>query len=209
MSAPFKGLIRNCVVCGTEYRSPQSHARVLTCSRECGYKNRVVANKKEKVELSCAHCGGSMLVPPSHAARRVYCSVACAQASPETVARKTAAMKGDRNPGWLGGLSVYSVSSKTGLRYRRAAPHVEAEKIVRRKRAIAQATPSWANVKAMQAVYRAAQRLTKATGVEHHVDHIVPLTSRLVCGLHVEHNLQVLPGAENLRKHNRTWPDKP
>jgi 5-methylcytosine-specific restriction endonuclease McrA len=45
--------------------------------------------------------------------------------------------------------------------------------------------------------------------VKHEVDHIVPLKSPLVCGLHVEHNLQVIPATQNRRKHNRVWPDMP
>lgn len=71
------------------------------------------------------------------------------------------------------------------------------------------ATVSWANKDRIEEFYAEAQRLTKETGVAYHVDHIVPLISRLVCGLHCEANLQVITAFENLSKLNRYWPDMP
>lgn len=71
----------------------------------------------------------------------------------------------------------------------------------RRIDALRCATPAWGNKKAIKAFYSEANRLTNETGILHEVDHIVPIQGRKVCGLHVEHNLQILPKVENVRKH--------
>ena len=68
------------------------------------------------------------------------------------------------------------------------------------------ATPSWADFDKIRWFYAEAKRLSNETGIKHHVDHIVPLKSKLVCGLHVHTNLQVLPALENQKKSNRSWP---
>jgi hypothetical protein len=65
------------------------------------------------------------------------------------------------------------------------------------------ATPSWVDLKTIEAFYVEAQRLSKQTGLKHHVDHTVPLKGKGVCGLHVPWNLQVIPAVENMRKGNK------
>jgi hypothetical protein len=87
--------------------------------------------------------------------------------------------------------------------------HIEMERVRRRQAAKRQATPKWADVLKMREIYRLALQRSKDTGIPHHVDHIVPLKSKLVCGLHAETNLRVVPAIVNLKKNNRTWPDMP
>lgn len=69
------------------------------------------------------------------------------------------------------------------------------------------AVPKWANHCAINEMYVLARQISELMGEPWHVDHIVPLRGKTVCGLHVETNLQPLPGTLNMRKNNRTWPD--
>jgi len=72
---------------------------------------------------------------------------------------------------------------------------------VRHKR-LRQSTPDWVDKNVIKEFFAKAQRLSKQTGVLNHVDHIYPLNGKLVSGLTVPENLQVLTESENCRKSN-------
>ena len=57
-------------------------------------------------------------------------------------------------------------------------------------------------IRELREVYRKAAEMTAKSGVVYHVDHIVPLKGKEVCGLHVPWNLQVITGEENMSKNN-------
>lgn len=72
---------------------------------------------------------------------------------------------------------------------------------------MAQATPGWVDWDAVTQMYAEAARLSWQTGVKHHVDHIVPIRGRNVCGLHVQNNMRVIPAFLNRRKSNKLLED--
>jgi 5-methylcytosine-specific restriction endonuclease McrA len=82
-----------------------------------------------------------------------------------------------------------------------------AEATRRRLLVIDQAKPSWANAQDVLQIYKFSEVLTKSTGIEYQVDHIVPLRGKTVCGLHTQANLQVISAKANLQKGNRWWPN--
>jgi len=80
----------------------------------------------------------------------------------------------------------------------------------KRKAKKLQATPPWLTKEHLSAIrmcYTESKALETATGIKHHVDHIVPLQGKNVCGLHVPWNLQVLTATENCSKNNH-YPDE-
>jgi len=87
-------------------------------------------------------------------------------------------------------------------RIRRESGKGNAEAALRRA-AVLNATPAWADIKAIEAIYKESKRITRTTGIQYHVDHIIPLVSDVVCGLHVAENLQIVTAAHNLKKSNK------
>jgi hypothetical protein len=78
--------------------------------------------------------------------------------------------------------------------------------ISKRRSAKLNRIPKWLNLDALREIenlYKLAIDKTKETGIKWHVDHIIPLQGKIVSGLHVPANLQVIPAVENLKKNNK------
>jgi len=70
------------------------------------------------------------------------------------------------------------------------------------------ATPLWVDMNAVNKIYEKRDYFNNIAGQYLFVvDHIVPLKSNFVCGLHTEHNLRVVHRSKNGRKLNRSWPN--
>lgn len=78
-------------------------------------------------------------------------------------------------------------------------------KHTRRERVIAacMSCPPWVRPSDFAELHKRAVWLTKATGVKHVIDHIVPVSHPLICGLTVPWNMQVIDEGLNQRKGNK------
>ena len=81
--------------------------------------------------------------------------------------------------------------------YKKEKPWVANSSKAKRRATQLLATPAWADLDAIKDVY------IEAAYMQLHVDHIVPLQGKTVCGLHVSNNLQLLTASENSKKHNK------
>lgn len=74
-----------------------------------------------------------------------------------------------------------------------------------RRALLIKATPTWLtdeHKKEIKEFYKKAKTMSKNSNIKYEVDHIIPLKSKIVCGLHVPWNLQILSKTENLKKRN-------
>lgn len=58
------------------------------------------------------------------------------------------------------------------------------------------AIPKWADLNKIKEIYNKCPE-------GYHVDHVIPLQGKIVCGLHIDINLQYLTATENMKKSNK------
>jgi len=58
----------------------------------------------------------------------------------------------------------------------------------------------YSQMKIIDTIYESSKRISDCIGINHHVDHIVPISKG---GYHVHTNLQIIPAIINFRKSNK------
>lgn len=87
--------------------------------------------------------------------------------------------------------------------WRKANPEKTAAQKAKRRANLKNAQPDWVDESELLKFYKLRLEMNAITGIEHQVDHIVPLAGKNVCGLHVPWNLRVIPARENQSKKNK------
>lgn len=109
--------------------------------------------------------------------------------------------------------SFYRANSADKIKYQSEYKKINRDKTnadcAKRRAAKLRASPEWTSDEGIKQYYLIADYLSDFFGMEFNVDHIVPLQSDLVCGLHWEGNFSIMLGAWNIAKGNRWWPDMP
>jgi len=93
--------------------------------------------------------------------------------------------------------------------YKLANPWKGSADNAKRRAAFLERTPAWLEEDdfwLIEQVYALASLRSKMLGFTWCVDHIIPLKGKLVSGLHIPINLQVIPEIDNLRKSNKFIP---
>lgn len=73
----------------------------------------------------------------------------------------------------------------------------------KRKASKLKATPVWSDLVEIRNIYKLSVLMSNSSGLKYHVDHILPLQGKSVCGLHIPSNLRIIPQVDNLSKNNK------
>lgn len=193
-------------------------SRCKQCDRKTGASYRLKNKKKEKLRHAKYHADHKEKINQRISKWQKENKVKCRQRSKrfyENNREKESARK--KNIYWKDPqkrLAIVRQWRQNNIEHRR---HYDAQyfqnnksrvyaKNARRRALKRQAIPPWANYEKIQSIYDECARLSADTGIQHHVDHVIPLTSKFVCGLHCESNLQILTKSENSQKSNKFSP---
>lgn len=100
---------------------------------------------------------------------------------------------------------VRETNRKAVSSFQKRNPDKNCEKVAKYNANKKQRVPIWLSqedLSKIKSIYKMCRSITIKTGIKHEVDHVVPINGKLVSGLHVPWNLQIITKDENLKKSN-------
>jgi hypothetical protein len=93
-------------------------------------------------------------------------------------------------------------------KWKKDNPYYFTEYYIKRTERLKRATPDWVDIAEIHYIHQERKKISLKTGVEHHVDHIIPIQRKDVCGLNVPWNLRIITAKENKHKCNNLPPQE-
>ena len=200
--------MKQCIECGVEktllefHRDTSCRDGVRSACKACVLARKAIAYASDREGRLAKQ---KVYYEANRAAVLAY-AASYREVNRDRLAVAVAARKGrDWNP--LPRTDAERLARRVEMKLRRAARNRASASF--RRKGVRRATPHWVDQRAIFELFLKARTLTVMTGFQWHVDHVVPLNSPVVCGLHWHQNLEVLPWFANISKSNQFWPDMP
>lgn len=190
----------SCGICNSKFSllSSQLKAReklgrkVKYCSSACMGKSH--AKEGTRSPCKCSQCGKEIIKRTDHVTENNYCSRECAG-----IARQKEGPWSTTNQD-KEALAIYM--KNYAKLYAKTYPEKITHNVAKRRSFKKKATPKWADMNDIRFVYKLSLMAQRIHKIPYEVDHVIPLISDYVCGLHVYENLQILPKTQNRQKSN-------
>lgn len=170
-----------------------------------GKEDRIILRSEAKASGLTRYFTGK-LCKRGHIAPRLTCSGTCIICAYETW-KRTVGQSPKRKAWEAARIRDPLIMWPIKAAWKKRNLHKVAADSSKRRASQFKACPWWADMVAIEAVYRECRKLTQLSGIDHHVDHIVPILGKNVCGLHVHWNLRVISAKENQVKGNDLIPE--
>ena len=200
-----KVIIKNCLMCDRKTIDRADNKNKKYCSKKC--KNKYYNLHRDKlpkvITKNCELCGKIFDDVCVHKKRR-FCSKKCRikvyVRTPKCIKTRQLWVANNKEKRRKRGREL-SRTTKYKLTKRAYRNRPEIKKrynfLAAKRRAMKlRATPSWANLDDIKKIYMSCPK-------GFHVDHIIPLQHKSVCGLHISENLRIVSASYNLRKNNK------